>query len=38
METLDAALQTIRLIAIGAAVINGLLLGFLAVKFVTRRG
>lgn len=36
MESLEAALQTIRAIAIGAFVINTLLAAFLAVKFVNK--
>lgn len=36
METLEAALETIRAVAIGAFIINTLLAAFLAIKFVNK--
>lgn len=38
MSELETALQTVKMVVVGAFVINGLLGGFLAFKFLTKRG
>lgn len=38
MTELETALQTIKMVVMGAFVVNGLLGGVLAFKFLTKRG
>lgn len=38
MNELETALHTVKMIVVGAFIVNGLLGGFLAFKFLTKRG